>query len=749
MGQAQNSQETLLEDARCALLEDRLDDAARQFGEICAQDPRSPWGYLGVGDVERRRQQYDAALNNYIHAKQFSPKSVVIHLRVGNTLLSLQRYDEAIRYFTYVLDKKPGYEAAILGLAKAASRSTDLAEAVEAYDRLAVEQRDELGHKLKAAGLLQKLGRFDEAVLRYRAISEVSPECFEAHAGSGDVVQAVGDYVTALSHYQRALEIRPHDVKLLLKTASVLLSAGRFEAAQSALTKVISKDATNSVALQLQTRLLDSNVSVESKRASLRQAAEAQHKKSTDWARLARFSADHDGIEAGLAVLDEAEARLERDPKLLVTRAEIYFRRGFDDAAATVLATAHGLFPESLEIVAKLVEQDILKGRFADAAVRLALYPEKNRSQRLKRLMLTATLDEHLWRLDEAAASYTEATRLVPSHVQAHRGLARIEVLRMRPLDAKKSLQTACGLNRGTLLLAGKSTNASQSLVGEFVNDLRSDPHSLELARTAYERRDIAAALRLVREAPDFTGAAMTLFMLLRRCSLLNTTWPSVENRTIPRRIVQFWDSETPPDDVMELMGSWGEHNPTWLYQRYSNETAGKYIASLPDLLVYRAWRSARRVAQRADLFRLALLAHEGGVYVDADDRCTGSLDAVTERPSLLLWHEQFGSTGNNFIAVAPGHPVILMALSKAAGAILRGDGESIWFSTGPGLLTRCAASYFAASAEPLSLLNGELRILDRHELKTICSPGCKTSYKTTGRHWMKAEFSQMANGQA
>lgn len=745
MDNIQRGCEALLDAARNAMAAGRLDEAARRFAEVHAQNPRSPWGLIGSGDVEWRRRRHEKALEKYVEAQQVAPNKVAVHLRIGRALAKISRFDDAILHFKTVLDVKPLHGAALFGLAEAEKQSGRLIEATEIYDRLAQINPDDIRPKLRAARLFLKIGRFDDADLRYSEIIDNNSESYEALVGAGDVAQARGDYAAAASRYRQAQQIRPDDGKLSLRVANVLRAAGRLDAAQSAVAVVVAKEAASPGALRVQTRLLSNSASIGSRRELLRRSAEAQDKNTTEWARLARFSADHDGLESGLAVLDEAEAKLGRDPKLSVARAEIYFKRGLDDAGEATLSSAQKRFPDSIEVLAKSIVQDIAKGRFDDAKLKIERYPERTRSQRLKRLMLVARLDERLWRIDEAAMSYLDVTRLAPSHVQAHRALARVEVLRMRPLNARTSLQAACKFNRGSLLLAGRATNASQGLVGEFVNELHSDPPALERARTAYERRDVGAALRLVREAPESTGAATTLFILLRRCGLFDTIRPSRGVRTIPHRIVQFWDSVTPPEDVIGLMSSWAEHNPNWFYQCYSNETASKYILSLSDLLLYRAWRSVRSAAQRADLFRLAVLAHEGGVYADADDRCTGALDAITERPSLLLWQEHYGSTGNNFVAVAPGHPVIKMALSRAVRAILRGDGESIWFSTGRGLLTRCAAGFFAESDDPLSLLNGELRILDQHELKAVCSPGCMTSYKTTRKHWMKAEFSQMA----
>jgi mannosyltransferase OCH1-like enzyme len=67
------------------------------------------------------------------------------------------------------------------------------------------------------------------------------------------------------------------------------------------------------------------------------------------------------------------------------------------------------------------------------------------------------------------------------------------------------------------------------------------------------------------------------------------------------------------------------------------------------------AFKRAREPAQRADIFRLAYLANHGGFYADADDRCLASVGSfVPPDPRFVAFHEDFGTLGNNFLAVAP-----------------------------------------------------------------------------------------------
>jgi hypothetical protein len=146
----------------------------------------------------------------------------------------------------------------------------------------------------------------------------------------------------------------------------------------------------------------------------------------------------------------------------------------------------------------------------------------------------------------------------------------------------------------------------------------------------------------------------------------------------------------------------------------------------------------------KADLFRLALLRHEGGFYVDADDRGLQRLADIDPGDcDLVLYQEDFGTVGNNFIGAVPRHPVISAALQAAMEAILRGDSDLLWLATGPGLLTRRLAGYLAGGGR-----SDRLRVFDRHELHRAVAMHCASSYKQAGRHWVQQNFGRRRSGE-
>jgi mannosyltransferase OCH1-like enzyme len=141
----------------------------------------------------------------------------------------------------------------------------------------------------------------------------------------------------------------------------------------------------------------------------------------------------------------------------------------------------------------------------------------------------------------------------------------------------------------------------------------------------------------------------------------------------------------------------------------------------------------------RADIFRLALLFTEGGVYLDADDRCIGPIEALLPTGAEAVFHqEHVGSIGNNFLAVAPGHRLIGAALDEAVQAVLQGAGESPWLATGPGMLSRVVAAAIARD-RALRLPSGVHIVPFRVFCRTV-QAGLRVGYKSGARHWSRAD---------
>lgn len=158
------------------------------------------------------------------------------------------------------------------------------------------------------------------------------------------------------------------------------------------------------------------------------------------------------------------------------------------------------------------------------------------------------------------------------------------------------------------------------------------------------------------------------------------------------------------------------------------------------------ALQRAREPAQKADLIRLAYLAIEGGFYMDADDRCITPLPHfLPQDASFIAFQEDYGTLGNNFLGAAPEHPVIVRALELATEALLRGDGDFLWLSTGPGLLTR-AFCQILTQEDAAGVSSLRAAIFDMGYVQRHVGIHCPLAYKKSARHWSRSSFARIVS---
>lgn len=217
----------------------------------------------------------------------------------------------------------------------------------------------------------------------------------------------------------------------------------------------------------------------------------------------------------------------------------------------------------------------------------------------------------------------------------------------------------------------------------------------------------------------------------------------------VPRRLIQFWDKE-PPEDVARMLAlskAWAEKHQLD-YVLYSEADARAYLADrhvdgkpLLDL-----FERCFHPAMKADLFRLVYLHEYGGYYLDADNGTTDEALALfgMDRDIFFLDFNQ-RRVQNNFMAVAPGSPLIGNALSAAATNILDRASEDVGIGTltGPYVFTVELAKLFEEGEYACYLVDylKNLRIAPGAEAVL----GRNLDYKKSDQNWQRAQAGPIA----
>ncbi len=472
------------------------------------------------------------------------------------------------------------------------------------------------------------------------------------------------------------------------------------------------------------------------------------------WIAAARVHASWARMDEARDLLDRAVGKFGARPEIRAEQialarqsGDIDLRREWIEAAGDDARRCFPLWAESVRFAIDM-------GLNAEAEEALRSPPAASPQERAHARVLAGQLEEARGNYAEARAHFRKALELDPHyHFQVHVEMARTGLLSLDVPLARRHMERVIEANASTPAMGENPSSFSQSRiaaeVGQMLDELLLDetlPNRLQEIGLDPPDLQIAELEGLVVANPSHTTTAIQLLLALRRRGdLRDRVSPGAgapRFGRIPKRIAQYWDPLPPPRDVAALMRNWINLNPDWEYRLFDDVAAAEFLRAhaTPDALA--AYRGAIHVAQRADIFRLAYLASEGGVYADADDRCLAPVASwAPPEASFVGYLELCGAVANNCLAAAPGHPVIMRALAGAIEAIERGENDRIWQSTGPGLLTRAFALAVAADKDRGAALLEESVILDLGALQRSVAIHCHLAYKKSGRHWARAEL--------
>ncbi|MFA5262674.1 MAG: tetratricopeptide repeat protein [Opitutaceae bacterium] len=199
--------------------------------QLDGSDPRwahrLAWIYAGYG-------QLDDALPLWRAVAKQAPDYLPVRIRIGDTLLRLDRIGEAERSYLEVLGKDASNSYALLGLGRVEMARNNWKAARERMEAAALQTNYIIGGNLLVT-IYEKLG-MEEQALAIRGmgkasgsffdvpdpwIDELYPDCFDVFRlliMSG-MTDRTGDTQTAIVMTQRAIQLAPKDVRALFQLA--------------------------------------------------------------------------------------------------------------------------------------------------------------------------------------------------------------------------------------------------------------------------------------------------------------------------------------------------------------------------------------------------------------------------------------------------------------------------------------------------------------------------------------------------
>ena len=154
----------------------------------------------------------------------------------------------------------------------------------------------------------------------------------------------------------------------------------------------------------------------------------------------------------------------------------------------------------------------------------------------------------------------------------------------------------------------------------------------------------------------------------------------------IPPQIAHYW--EGPRARALERsLRAWGQQFAQTVYDA---ATARAWLARHTALAPL--FDRLTQPATRADLFRVALIAREGGLFADLDEYPRAPVAPwLDQAAAVLVIEEGHGTLANNFLAARPGLALFTRLQTQIAQSLHSTRTPYAWWDTGPAPLTQIA----------------------------------------------------------
>ncbi len=746
----------------------RLDEADKVLCSILTAEPLHLGALIERGHLFFGRGYHTKALAIFMAAATIQPEHIGLQLEIANVLRSLgrlndaeallrrlaesnpnnlpvivalshflmdaNRLDEAAATLNRAIQKCPDHPRITAALGHLARRRGDGVAALQYFSSASEHDPTNLDLRLDVAAELREQSDFEGALRLIQSVLDANADHWGGWMQLGQLCRMRPDPKAAMNAFRTAVAKRPLNPQGLVELAHETWAAGQPDEAEQHLQQALAMEPNHLGALLLSAEFALQSARPDESLQLARRAIQFHSGKLGPYLLAARAAGQALKREQALKILEQARAIFGPLPELVA--AHVHILRHFRDfnAVRSLISDKREQIAANFSLWLEKTSFEVTIGEFEMAERALALAPAKSRRELAHVHLLRAHIAEGRRQYAQAISHYQEALTLDPNNGHLHGALARAFLIRADIGSARAHLRAAFECDKAKRISAGQTFNITQHHTGQLINEfvlVRSVLARLKHIVALPREQQIEPLKRLAHDNPDHTAPALLLMLAMRNSgafSNIQVKPASVATPKIPRQIVQYWHSNTLPNDISALMKSWSDGHSDYKHIVFNDETADNFLRAHYRGKISRTFHRAQDPGQRADILRLAFLASEGGYFVDADDKCLAGLDTfVPPQAEFVGYQDNYGAIGSNFIGTIPGHPVIALALENAATTVSRGDRDIPWLSTGPGLLTRAFTQVLSvAQTDWLS----RVRLFELWELQRVVGIYSPARYK-------------------
>lgn len=151
-------------------------------------------------------EKYDEAVEFYTKIVEESPDTYILYKNIGNCYFKMEKYDQAEEYYKKVLEKDPKNQEAMLLIGNCYSNRGDDEKALEWYNKIEFEKIDDPTVLFNIGSNFYNQSKFEEALKYYKKAVEIRKNFLDAIYQLGLTYLTLGNSQDAIKTFDNYLK---------------------------------------------------------------------------------------------------------------------------------------------------------------------------------------------------------------------------------------------------------------------------------------------------------------------------------------------------------------------------------------------------------------------------------------------------------------------------------------------------------------------------------------------------------------
>jgi len=249
-GQVSSSMRITLEAlARLSLVQGNAKDAQTYAQELVERFPADPGSHQVLWEALVRQEQFRAAEEQILKAKELSPSDPVTRVNLAQTYAAQKKWPEAQKEFEAALKLDP-HNTSVLGhYSDYLIARNQLPEALTLARQYSADNPNDANGHIILGALYHKSKNYPSAQAEFERAIQLDPAHNQAYIRLAAVYKEQGQADQAIARYQKALELQPKSAPLATMLGNLYLDKGDLETAQKYYARALDADPNFAVAL--------------------------------------------------------------------------------------------------------------------------------------------------------------------------------------------------------------------------------------------------------------------------------------------------------------------------------------------------------------------------------------------------------------------------------------------------------------------------------------------------------------------